>query len=528
VKRLRTLSTAKKVTLIVTLLGVLGSMAGLALAAPAPATPTVSSGPANPTTSTSATFTFTDTQSGVTFQCSRDGAAFSACASGQNYSGLAQGSHTFQVEAIQSGKASSPASYTWTIDLTPPTVTFSSPVTGGSYNLAGWNVGCTGGAGVCGTAADPSGVSSVQVSIKQNATGKYWSGSGWVATAEIFNAATGTTGWGYPVALPQPDGSYSVHVRATDGVGNVTSASSYPASTFTTDTVPPASAPAITSKPASNTSQTSATFAFGDTESGVAGFLCRVDYGYLPCSSPSTYSSLADGNHTFSVEAVDAAGNAGPATSYGWTVDRTPPPAPTFTATPPDPSTDASASFAWSDGESNVTYLCSEENGAFSPCSTPLTYNVQTTNNGQHWFAVEAVDAAGNVSPAASTKWKVGKGSLADFSINGNAVGLLYPGTAARPLSVTLSNPNSTPIYVTAVGGSVSGTGLPAGCGTNSFQVTPATIPSAGVQIPANGSVTLPTQGATVPTIQMVDTHTDQTACQHATLTIAYTGSAHS
>ena len=84
-------------------------------------------------------------------------------------------------------------------------------------------------------------------------------------------------------------------------------------------------------------------------------------------------------------------------------------PAPAFTSTPPNPSTTATSTFTWTEQESGDHFLCSVENGAFQstvpsdggspqPCSSPLTYNVFTTNNGVHQFAVEAVDALGNVS----------------------------------------------------------------------------------------------------------------------------------
>jgi CSLREA domain-containing protein len=84
-----------------------------------------------PTNSTSITFTFsgTDIDSGVkSFECDRDGGGFTACTSPKSYTGLTQGAHTFQVRAIDyvGNVDASPASYTWTIDLTAPTVTMTS------------------------------------------------------------------------------------------------------------------------------------------------------------------------------------------------------------------------------------------------------------------------------------------------------------------------------------------------------------------------------------------------------------------
>ena len=71
----------------------------------------------------------------------------------------------------------------------------------------------------------------------------------------------------------------------------------------------PRHTPTITSTPANPTNQTSASFSFTDTETGVS-FLCQLDgSAFSACSSPKTYSALSQGSHTFSVKAQDAAGN---------------------------------------------------------------------------------------------------------------------------------------------------------------------------------------------------------------------------
>ena len=80
-----------------------------------------------PTNSTSMIFTFSgaDTGSGVkSFECDLDGGGFAACLSPRSYASLADGSHTFHVRAIDfvGNVDASPASHTWTVDTTPPTV----------------------------------------------------------------------------------------------------------------------------------------------------------------------------------------------------------------------------------------------------------------------------------------------------------------------------------------------------------------------------------------------------------------------
>jgi hypothetical protein len=77
----------------------------------------------------------------------------------------------------------------------------------------------------------------------------------------------------------------------------------------------------IDSGPNSITNQTSATFNFSSPDN-TATFECRLDGGaWEPCSSPKTYSGLADGSHTLEVRASNAFGTDPTPATYTWTVD---------------------------------------------------------------------------------------------------------------------------------------------------------------------------------------------------------------
>jgi hypothetical protein len=80
--------------------------------------------PANPSNSADASFTFSSADGTATFECSLEGFAYAACTSSKNYTGLAAGSHSFAVRAKDpAGNVdATPASSTWVIDLTAPTV----------------------------------------------------------------------------------------------------------------------------------------------------------------------------------------------------------------------------------------------------------------------------------------------------------------------------------------------------------------------------------------------------------------------
>ncbi len=90
-------------------------------------------GPTGTVASTSASFSFSSSEANSTFRCSLDGSAFAPCASPEDYPGpLSQVNHTFRVRAIDptGTQDPTPASRTWTVDTTAPTVGSVSPADG--------------------------------------------------------------------------------------------------------------------------------------------------------------------------------------------------------------------------------------------------------------------------------------------------------------------------------------------------------------------------------------------------------------
>jgi hypothetical protein len=123
-------------------------------------------------------------------------------------------------------------------DTAAPAITIGFPQDGQAASAAAWPGGCP-TTGLCGAASDPSGVAAVSLSVRQGSSGLYWGGSSFNQASETFVPATGTTSWALAFARP-PDGSYTLHVRASDGLGNTTPSGSYATADFTVDTAAPA------------------------------------------------------------------------------------------------------------------------------------------------------------------------------------------------------------------------------------------------------------------------------------------------
>ena len=223
------------------------------------------------------------------------------------------GVHTFTVHTTDA--AGIAGSRTISYRVVALTVAFPG---GGPYRTATWNAGCA-QPGICG---DAQAGSRVEVAIQRVSTQRWWDGSGFAATRETFVAASGAGSWTYGFAAERfpAEGAYRVFVRqaATGNKTKIKSAATIKAKLTIDTNAPPT--PTLTGHPANPSSTAHARFGNKDGEAGV-DFLCSLDgASYVPCAKSQSYDSLAQGPHTYCVEAIDAAGNVSPARCFAWTI----------------------------------------------------------------------------------------------------------------------------------------------------------------------------------------------------------------
>jgi Bacterial Ig-like domain/Bacterial Ig domain len=280
-----------------------------------PAAPdtTITSGPSGTVNATSASFAFTSTVGGSSFSCTLDGGAATACTSPTTYNGLAEGTHTFTVAATANGLTDpTPASRTWTIDLTAPTISSTTPANGSTDVAPGTTVSATFNEAMAAgsittstfTLTDTTTSSSVAASVAYNST---------------TQAATLTPS--APLA-----NLHTFLARVKGGAGGVTDTAGNPLAadvtwSFTTsapivDTTPPTVA--VTAPPAGSTvSGTAVTISANATDNVAVDHVDFLVNGVsVGSDSSSPYSTIWDsttvqnGPATITAHAVDTAGNS--------------------------------------------------------------------------------------------------------------------------------------------------------------------------------------------------------------------------
>ena len=155
------------------------------------------------------------------------------------------------------------------------------------------------------------------------------------------------------------------------------------------------------------TNDTSATFAFSSSKAG-SSFECKLDAdAYASCSSPKSYTGLADGQHTFEVRATDVAGNTDSTpVSRTWNVDTTAPEAPVVNSPPQNSLTNTGDITVSGTAEAGSTVELFEQTMSLGKSSVGQDDNwsigLAGVSDGEHLYEVRATDAAGNTSSASN------------------------------------------------------------------------------------------------------------------------------
>jgi hypothetical protein len=223
----------------------------------------------------------------------------------------------------------------------------------------------------------------------------------------------------------------------------------------------------IDSGPSGPTNDASPSFSFSSSEPG-SSFECRLDSteedDFQPCSSPKSYSSLADGTHTFEVRATDPANNTDPTPdSRTFTVD-TAPPDTTITGGPIGATNDPTPTFAFS-SEPGASFECKVDSGSYSACSSPKT--TQHLADGSHTFYVRATDPVGNVDPTPASQFF----TVATASVSVSGTNLIVAAVPGATDNLVIRRPSLTVLQVSDLprsdlpSGPYAGSGVHAGPG---------------------------------------------------------------
>ena len=335
----------------------------------------IDSGPRGLTSDPLPRFSFDSNEKEREFNCRIDAEGVRSCGSEEQVvEELGEGQHTIYASAVdEAGNADpSPAARTFSIDSTLPAVTIEggpsgvTPDTTPTFTFSteqGADVECS--LAPAGTETEPS----------------------------DFRACTTPTSDTPANALA--DGRYGFELLVTDAAGNERITGRH----FTVDTAPPDTL--ISFGPDGPTDEVRPIFIFGSTESR-ASFECRIDADpFGPCSGPGPLhfpeASLADGDHTFTVRAVDAAGAADPSPAVREFAVDTQKPQTTIESGPNGPTLDSTPAFGYSASEP-ASFQCKVDDGSFSSCPQ-ASVELAGVPDGQHTVAVRALDEALNPDP---------------------------------------------------------------------------------------------------------------------------------
>jgi hypothetical protein len=334
--------------------------------------------PADPSNKQEAVFYFTGSGGANGFDCALgipDGGVnpYPNCDSPATFPTPVEGRYGFQVRAKNGGNVDpEPASYGWTVDLTPPDTHI--------------------------TSQPDSATKSREAIFTFDATEE----------VQSFDCVMGLNS-NPPISTPNctspmvysnlVDGNYGFQVRAKDKAGNDDPT---PASYgWVVDNVRPVTS--IDQKPSNPSNLTEFTFLFSGA--GPSGkYWCTFDSGSsISCDSGSQQVTISGERlHTFCVIARDAAGNdeASPA-CHSWVLDWTPPTTVLGPIRPSNPTNATNATFTFSGAGTGGKYWCEIDGKGETSCEAgSVQYAGLEGKPTTHTFCVAAQDAAGNKDPS--------------------------------------------------------------------------------------------------------------------------------
>ncbi|MCD6359471.1 MAG: lamin tail domain-containing protein [Armatimonadetes bacterium] len=329
------------------------------------------------TNQTTASFSFTADDPTATFECFLDDNNFSPCSSPQTCTDLTEGIHNFVAQAVdQAGNIDpTPASFTWTIDITSPeepTINLPFQITNQS-NLT---------------------LSGAKSEDTKN-----------ILINDLSDGVTypTTTTWQKEVVLKEGENIFEI--KAQDEIGNTSVPASY---SILLDTIVPNSPTII--EPNSNqifnakkdvnpeiASVQILIKGSAEPENFIILTLNEIKYETVADQNGfwQTEITLKEGVNDLEVFSQDQANNVSNPYSISIFLDTTSPDT-TINLHPLNLTNQTSATFAFSSSEENTTFQCQLDEQGWQDCLSGVNYT--NLSDGVHVFEVKAIDQAGNAN----------------------------------------------------------------------------------------------------------------------------------
>ncbi len=187
------------------------------------------------------------------------------------------------------------------------------------------------------------------------------------------------------------------------------------------DSIPPTVEYLLTPSDKSSEEYAEFEFAANDELSGVEEIFCEMNGEKIKdCGLKQFLDALAEGTHSFSIHAIDRAGNLSESLDYNWLVDLTDPIVALLDPKPDLITADNSAQFQFraSDELSGIkSVYCQLNDLQEELCSGSISYS--NLGEGLHTFRVWAEDKVGRFSESEDYTWTVDSVASGAFSVTG-------------------------------------------------------------------------------------------------------------